>query len=319
MKIVVRIAIIVAIVLINSLTSNSNELNQNDTIISVLNVREDLINKAITNEILIFAKFSQGEFKVVSHWDNRRNTMISQRKSILGNHKKFRVYRHGLALGEIAVSKVQLSPFDCEELIVGFSKKNTIKDVSRHESNTSDISSGFNQFGKFEYKNTRFLAINSDSPSIKNQQYSKPLSNTISENTKKIIYDFVSKSLLRKNNQINLSNIQISTFQIYDLNHDNKAEYLIVAKGENDTTKESGVFVINIDGSTVIPLLNEGMNNRPNSWGNGYELLGVLDIDGDTIPELIFETKGYESTGYDIFKLKKNKFIKVFSDVTYGC
>jgi hypothetical protein len=86
-----------------------------------------------------------------------------------------------------------------------------------------------------------------------------------------------------------------------------------------NNTKQSGIFVLNIEGGEVIPLLNEGMENRPSSWGNGYELQDVLDIDGDKIPELIFETKGYESTGYDIYKLENNKYIRVFSDTTYGC
>lgn len=319
MKTFIQLSIILLCTLSIFSTSSSNEMQTNNTYLSVLNVREDLIHKTTTNEILLFAQFSKGKYKVVSHWDNNIKDMISQRKSILEKHKKFKVYRHGELLGELTVSEVHTAPFDCEELFVGSSHENIIHEVKKYESNTSETFGGFNQNGKFEYKNTRFLAINSDSPSIQTQQRSRPLSTVVPENTKNLINKYAANALVKQNNQIKETDIKITTLLSYDFNNDSNAEYLVVAKGENDNTKQSGIFVLKIEGSKVIPLLNKGIANRPSSWGNGYELLDVLDIDGDKIPELIFETKGYESTGYDIYKLKNNKYIIVFSDITYGC
>ncbi len=290
------------------------------TLLAILNVREDLVKKRTTEEILLIGKSSDGKYEVVSHWDNRKKIMISQRDVLLKKFNKFRVYRRGAVIKEIVVTKVFTDSFDCEELIVGTGEsKNMDIGINKHKSNNYEISSGFNQHGNFKYKNTRFIAINSNSSSIKTQSKSIPIRYKIKKDTKKQIYDYVSKELLHKNTEIREGDIKITTLLGYNLNKDNKTDYLVVAKAENSKTKESGIFVLNILKNHITSLLNEGMVNSPSSWGNGYELLDVLDLDGDTIPELIFETKGYESTGYEVFKLENNQFLKVFSDTIYGC
>jgi hypothetical protein len=45
----------------------------------------------------------------------------------------------------------------------------------------------------------------------------------------------------------------------------------------------------------------------------------ALDIDVDGLPELIFEVRGYESTGYQIYHLEKDGYKLVFEDTTSGC
>ena len=290
------------------------------TLLAIFDVREDLVRKRTTEEILLIGKYSDGKYTVVSHWDNREKIIISKRAVLLKKFDKYKVYRQGVVIKEIIVTKIFTDSFDCEELVVGAGKsRNTDVSIKKHASNNSELSSGFNKYGNLKYKNTRFIAINSNSPSIKTQKKSMPIGNKIKKDTEKQIYDYVSKKLLRKNREIKNGDIKITTLLGYNLNNDNKTDYLVVAKAENNKTKESGVFVLNILKNNITSLLYAGMVNSPSSWGNGYELLDVLDLDGDTIPELIFETKGYESTGYEVYKLKNNKFIKAFGDVIYGC
>jgi hypothetical protein len=59
--------------------------------------------------------------------------------------------------------------------------------------------------------------------------------------------------------------------------------------------------------------------NDLDSWGAGYSLLDILDVDGDGINEIIFEIAGYETTELAIYKLIDGKFEQVLIAFLWGC
>ena len=54
-------------------------------------------------------------------------------------------------------------------------------------------------------------------------------------------------------------------------------------------------------------------------WKGDYRFLDAMDIDGDKVPELVFEVKGYEATSYAIYKLVNGRFQEVLLLAAYGC
>jgi len=319
MRIIALILIFLAFLSLCFLFSEAAETNDK-TLIALLVVREDLIENCINEEILLIGEYSQGKYGVVSYWDEKIKDMVSRRKELLEAHKKFTVFRRGTAIKEITTKKMCTAAFDCDEIIVGSgASKSLVNNLEDFKSNLITIASGFSYSKEFSYKTTYYVAINTDSPAINSQQYSIPTHDVISETNKKAIYEYAREELLKKNELIKAQDIKLSTLLAYDLNRDKIKDYIVVAKAENDKTKESGIFVVNIMEKKVVPILAKDLTNRPSSWGNGYELLDVIDLDGDKKPEIIFEVKGYESTGYEIYQFINNRLIEVFDDVIYGC
>ena len=249
----------------------------------MLNIKKDLVNDTITNEVLVFAQYSKGKYKDVHYWDKKINKMISHRKSILKRHKRFRAYLRGQPLGELTIDEINMASFACDELLIGSNHENIILKAGKYKPYMLETLDNFNQNNEPRYKNTKLLAINRDSPSIHTQQRSKPISTKTSENLKKLIKKYVSNMLIKQNSKIIERDIRINTLLSYDFNGDHRIEYLVIAEGKNENTKQSGVFVLNIKEGKIISLLNESMKNRPDSYGNGYELLDAFDIDGDNI------------------------------------
>ena len=319
MKRVATIAIL--LVFLTSAYSFAKKAESNkDTLIALLVIREDLIKKCVGEEILLIGKYSGGKYGVVSYWDEKKEEMVSSRKNFFNTYKDFIVYRKGIAIKKITIKEIRTAAFDCSEITVGSGKSiSLVKNLKDFQSNLTTEASGFSDGKDFSYKTTYYLAINADSPAIRTQQYSAPIVGNVSGNNKNAIYKYAQQELIKNNKLLKPQDIIIPTLLAYNLNMDKKKDYVVVAKAENNETKESGVFVVNIMDGKVVPLLVMELTNDPDSWGNGYELVDVFDVDGDKKPEIIVEVKGYEATGYGIYKFKNNKFIKVFDDVIYGC
>jgi len=314
-----KIAVISITLVFFSLPSSFSQGTES-TLIALSILREDLIKNLVKEEILLIGKYSDGKYKVVSYWGGNVKGMVSSRKVLLNAHEKFTVFSKGTAIKEVTIKEICTTGFDCEELTVGCGEsKPLVNNLKDFQSNLTTESLGGSKGKPFWYKTTYYIALNSDSSAIDTQQYSTPLNNLIPEEHKKSIYEYAKNKLLQKNELIKSQDINIPTLLTYNLNRDKLKDYIVVAKAENDKTKESGIFVVNVIDDKVVPILAKDLTNRPSSWGNGYKLADVLDIDGDRKPEIIFQVRGYESTGYEIYKWKDNQFIQVFDDVTYGC
>lgn len=291
------------------------------TIIALLIIRNDNIRKSISKEILLIGQHSKGKYEDVSWWDNSEKKMISQRKALLSKYKSFTVYDRGEIFDSVQIDKTELQDFDCEELSVGIGDSNSGPSKKLIESlSDAPVFYGSKSGRKISYQIKTFIAINSDSPAAITQRNSSPKPFKLSEEQFKQLKSFAKKYLVQKNAEIKEDEVKIETFLSYDFNNDGIIEHILVAKVENDKTKESSVFVVKFSGNDIVPLLNESLSNEPSSWGNGYSFLDVIDIDGDAIPEIIFEVKGYESTGYEIYHFNKDGYFeKTYSTVTYGC
>jgi hypothetical protein len=162
------------------------------------------------------------------------------------------------------------------------------------------------------------VALSSDSPAVLKQKKAnrpkKAPQSTISK-----ISEYVAKRIIKDQPNIILQDVKINQVLAFNLTKDNSVQYVVEAKVANDKIKFAGIYVVQLIGADVKELFSVDKSNDPESWGNGYSFLDALDIDADGIPELIFELRGWESTGYQIYHLDKDGYMLVFHDTISGC
>lgn len=290
------------------------------TLIALLVLKEDLLRNKKYEEILLISKYSQGKYDVVSRWDDIKKLEISERRDLLRDHNKYIVYQNGEPIKEAVVNKICLVGYECSAIDIGCVKTTssltTIKNKMRGrlEKEYSGFDSGIN----FKEKTSAFIALNSDSPTTKKQKTSLMIKN-VSQSVVARISEYTKNKILKNQPSINPKDVKITQVLAYNLTGDKSVQYVVEAKAENEKTKVSGIYIVQSVGNSIKEIFSTTMSNDPESWGNGYSFLDVFDIDGDGIPELIFEVRGWESTGYQIYQLEKGSYKKVFDDVISGC
>jgi hypothetical protein len=104
-----------------------------------------------------------------------------------------------------------------------------------------------------------------------------------------------------------------------DIDHDGKAENFVSLFYE-DSIRQAGYTIgFHINDETIDTFYNHGGYLEYGSWGTGLTFLEAMDINGDGMPELIFEYDGYESTDFIIYEYKEGKLNEVFYGGGWGC
>jgi hypothetical protein len=144
-----------------------------------------------------------------------------------------------------------------------------------------------------------------------------PLSMQASAEKKPLFKSFCLKEFRKTIPSLSDSSVKLSEIRPFLLGTDTAYVFTSVAQAEH--TISSLAVVALTDGHSITTRMLESETNESDSWGSGHELLDVIDIDGDAIPELIFTVGYYESTGCEIYKLINNRFTKVYGHVLWGC
>jgi hypothetical protein len=71
------------------------------------------------------------------------------------------------------------------------------------------------------------------------------------------------------------------------------------------------------DSPELLALLADAQS--PDSWGDGWELVEVLDLTADGRAEVVYELSGYESNSFHIFMLRDGQLVQAFGGGGHGC
>lgn len=288
------------------------------TLIALLVNKEDLLKNNVHDEVLLIGKYFNGKYDVVSRWDEKQQAMISERKDLLQSHKKYTVYQNGRVIKEAVVNEICQAMYDCEAIDIGCSQTTLLTTAKNIKGRMEKEYEGFNNGIDFKERTSAFIAINSDSPAVKKQKSAIPPAK-ISPDTIAKISKYITKRMLESQTNIRPKDIKIGEAIAFNLTRDNLIQYIVEAKAENDKIKGSGIYVVQLVGSNIKELFSVSKSNDPDSWGNGYSFVDAVDIDADGLPELIFEVRGYESTGCQIYHLDKDGYKMVFDHTISGC
>ena len=307
-------------------------VDSTSTVFGLLYVRNDKIHNKTTLELYPVCKYSNGKYEEASI---APESTESHPEFVLCNTKDFKVFRKGTEIGNFSVSKIEVGGYYCSGIFVG-SGSSTIPDsvLKIRPSDNFTESSGFNEGVDFSYQMKRFVAINSNSKTIKTQNHSKPFNIKLSSNQHEQLMNIARK--VYQENKVDsqfLGHIEIKTSTSYDLQGNGTIEQLLITtvrvpddtiltEGDStiiDSSTATAVIWATINKNEVTPILHEFDKERSDSWGEGFELVDVLDIDGDSVPEIILEGQGYEYNFCLIYKYANGKFELVFSGAGYGC
>ncbi len=289
------------------------------TLIALLVVKEDLLKNKIHDEILLIGKYSHGKYDVVSRWDDNKKVEISERKDLLQAHNKYIVYQNGKSIKESVINKICKAGYECSAIDIGCGQTTSLTTTTKKVKGRLEKEyQGFNNGIDFKERTSAFVALNSDAPAAKKQKASIMIEETPQAVIVKIS-EYVKKVILKDQPNLNARDVKISQLLAFKLTRDDSVQYVVEAKAENEKIKVSGIYILQLIKTNIKELFSVKESNDPESWGNGYSFLDALDIDGDGIPELIFEVRGYESTGYRIYHLEKDGYKQVFDDVISGC
>jgi hypothetical protein len=287
------------------------------TYIGLYMQRTDEVKKQVFHDVLIIASLENGHFVPVEDKDlgEESDASESQRAKIIKAHPKYISFTNGSPTATIYFDKTVFENFDCSRLVVGRTSK--IQDVPRQ--NLSVGRSGFIDGKDISYSHGISLAMNSSSLAINTQTRSKSIDIEITSAVRSLLRNYATKELKKHNKSVLPDSVHMSNITSYSLGSDSSIDYIFSATAETKESNESIAFVARVINNTVNSRLLLHVTNEPSSWGNGYELLDVLDIDGDQVPELIFKVGYYEATGFEIYKMHGNNFKKVFEIVPWGC
>jgi hypothetical protein len=128
---------------------------------------------------------------------------------------------------------------------------------------------------------------------------------------------------------------QLVDFAVFDLDHDGKPEVFVklekmvikkFIRKENRQEKIEtlkGKVIVNfwVTYKTANPQLifYKISEQEEGSWGTGDDLLGVMDINGDGIEEVVIRSSGWKTVEFEIYEYRQNNLKRVFHGAQYGC
>jgi hypothetical protein len=287
------------------------------TYIGLYMQRTDEVKKEVFHDVLIIASVENGHYVPIEDRNIGEESDISesQRSKIIKSHPKYTVFTNGSPTATISFNKTAFENFDCSRLVVGRASK--IQEVPQQIPTMGRT--GFIDGKDISYSHGVSLAINSSSPTINTQTRSKPIDTKITSAIQSLLLNCATTELKKHNKFVRPDSVHMSIVTSYSLGPDSSIDYIFSATAETKESNESIAIVANIVNNTAHTRLSLHATNEPSSWGNGYELLDVLDLDGDQVPELVFKVGYYEATGFEIYKMQNHNFQKAFEIVPWGC
>lgn len=288
------------------------------SVFALLFIREDHVKKIMVHEIYPVSLYSKGIYKDASVSSDSVKEGLNL---VLNEYKDFTIFQKGVKIGELQVTKIQKEDFDCNEILVGIGNANISGDTNKIlPFDNPTRASSFKEGRDISYVMKHLVALNSDSRTVKTQKRSSPLKTVLSQIQKDKLLEIVKQKYgEHKIEKKFLRDIKIKTSKSYDLNGNGAIEHILITTIKVEDGIANLVIFAKIEDNNVVPLTYLFDIEYSNSWGKGYDLVDVLDIDGNGIPEVILEFGGYEVRYFEIYQFNQGKFQKVFSGAGYGC
>jgi hypothetical protein len=307
-----KVFALIGILCISFHTNACKPAKKTPALFSLCIARYDHVNKIASHEILVLAKIDSGKYYQVDekYPDDSVNIHNSIRAQLMSQVPKFNVFKQGNLVNSLKILSFEKADFHCSALIVGKASSEKLVDTS----NPSSRWGGFEDGRDIDFSIGYLASFNSETSQ---PESSKPIrvvgTQDDSIQVKKIaLHEFQSKVPKIKSDLI-----QLNGLAVYDINRN--ASYIFTAHSSTTDRIESVGGVYQIINGKIVPLLRLNQTNESDSWGRGYEFLDALDLDGDSVPELVFEVGYYEATGFEIYKLVNGRFEKVFETIAWGC
>jgi len=220
---------------------------------------------------------------------------LMKETSLLDNYKDFTVLSLGRQIGTAMVDSVAVWTFECTGLCVGEGRILMASDTATHEyvgfDTQSDLAIGQTQVGTLSDSLIHVLGIDS----LVRKKYEE-------HNVPRAFLDsigFLFKASV-------------------DFDGDNSHEYVIGTAIDTDSINVSIVAVFRLSDTaiTVWQMVNRENND---SWGVGHRIVDLVDMNNDTIPEIVIKFSGYELVEYQIYKYEKGTVRNIFCGASYGC
>ncbi len=277
--------------------------------------RDNRVDSIESHELLIIGRFADGQYSVVkdAFESDAEDPISSRRAAILRFHRSFIPFQHGSPAGHIVVTQLGIATYDCSELVVGLCAKPEPLSALPQLVGRSGYSNG----ERVDYSLSIGFAVETPWYLEHPSKDKSSLAIQVSAEKKALFKSFCLAEFRKTIPSLSDTSVTLSEIRPFFLGND--TAYVFTSIAQTEHTILSLAVVALLENNSITTRMLESETNDSDSWGSGYELLDVVDIDGDSIPELIFTVGYYESTGCEIFKFSDNRFKKVYGHVLWGC
>lgn len=302
------------------LFSNTGQIqkNKDTTYISLIFKLYDSVKKHSETDLLLIGKCSNQQYTPLedAEVETLKNLKNSRSFDLLKRNRNFSAFKNGKKIADYNLIGAKFELFSCSSLAVGIA--NNIKLLNYNRKNNSNHGyKGYSNGKKVNITFKNYIALNNVSTDVKSY-HSNILKIKLNANQLKDIKTLISKGFI---DSMGIKKIENKDLKITARRITKKRDTYLIVRYHHDTDSFclSSIHVIRYKNKTMTDILKLNNTNAKDSWGAGYSLFDVLDIDGDGNNELIFEVGYYESTGFEIYKLINNQFKQVLSVVPWGC
>lgn len=319
----------------------SQTATKNPNVVGLFVVKHDKLKNEYRGEIYPIALYLNGKYVDISTditqgvRDKFRLEWllnINQRRSVLNAVQSFTVLDREQPLGEFNVQKLDASQFSCSTLLTGqgeFTDKKSLSNLFEAlPKENSDSFRGGSSEKQFDESFRFTIAVHQHNPT--------PTVQLPQANPSQYKNDILAAATTAIEQSPQAEKITGETIieqtTLYDLNHDGQPEiFATVRKGRDpksipntevgeskDLTAYVNVWLSYQDKKPIV-LSSKASPYIPRFARRPYDVIGMIDIDGNGIEEVIVRNNGYEHSVFGIYELNNNQLKSVFHGAGYGC
>lgn len=331
----------------NSSQSESNtqqqQTKQQNNLIGLAYVIKDNTNQQLRGEVYPIALYRNGSYvdvsnnitekvrKVLVNNNSEKYTLSEndRKKSLLNATENFTVVSNSGKIGNITVDNLEVAQLSCSYFVAGkiLPNQQSLSQIfSQIPSEKSDnVISDF-QGNKIDETWRSAIAIENYNPVYAKK--TKPSQTDLNRYKQDLLAKaktIISKSPEAQNIEVSPETV-VEEVSVFDLDNDGNAEVFgKVRKGkENKPSQKPSPYIyanlwFNYSNGQPQVISSEV---KPNSLGNklfDYEIYAAVDVNGDSIQEVIVKDINYESITFSIYEYEKNQLKEVFNGFNYGC
>ncbi|HLG94238.1 MAG TPA: hypothetical protein VI546_05325 [candidate division Zixibacteria bacterium] len=316
------------------IAASSPPTDSTSTVFGLLFVKDNNCANQIITELYPVCKVLNGKWEEVSVEADSGDCCPD---FILRRVKNFSIFEDGTVIGRFKVSEIEIGGFDCSGILVGAGTTDISNTTLRAKpgdqyEDISELRSG----AILSYKQKRFPALYTASRAIGTQKLAQPHNKILTKNQENELIELAKRKYEENKDQVKfLDSIKIEISKTYDLDGDGTIEQLFVTSARVEHTVkgkcESGDTSWREENELRLTLWAQLVDNHfklisylvdknsSDSWQEDYEFIDLIDIDSDSIPELIMQSYGYEYRSFQVYRFHNGKFELVFEGAGYGC
>lgn len=324
-------------------TTQPQQTKPQSNLISLIQVQKDNTNQQVKAQLYPIALYRNGSYvdvsnnitekvrKVLVNNNSEKYTLSEndRKKSVLNTSNNFTVFSDSGKIGNITVDNLEVAQLSCSYFVAGKISPNqqSLSQVfSQIPSDKSRNRTRDDNGNKIDETWGSAIAIENYNPvSAQKPEPSQADLNRYKQDLLAKAKTIISESPEAQNIKVSPETV-VEEVSVFDLDNDGNAEVFgKVRKGkENNPSGEPHPFIyanlwLNYSNGQPQVISSEV---KPNSLGNklfDYEIYAAVDVNGDSIQEVIVKDINYESITFSIYEYEKNQLKEVFNGFNYGC